>query len=111
MIQAMTCSFVPRSGAITSTCGPMVTKDFFPSLVITQGKPWPWSIIPLVLAPPTVAIALRLHDRRATLLVAAISALGFALFLRDILVLPQTAESLEYLASWVLVLLTPVFGW
>ena len=89
----------------------MLTKDFFPSLVITQGKPWPWSVIPLVLAPPTVAIALRLHDRRATLLVAAIAALGFTLFLRDILVLPQTAESLEYLASWVLVLLTPVFGW
>jgi len=89
----------------------MLTKDFFPSLVITQGKPWPWSIIPLVLAPPTVALALRLHDRRATLLVAAIAALGFGLFLRDILVLPQTAESLEYLASWVLVLLTPLFGW
>jgi len=89
----------------------MLTKDFFPSIVITEGKPWPWSIVPLVLAPPTVAIALRLHDRRATLLVAAIGALGFTLFLRDILVLPQTAESLEYLASWVLVLLTPLFGW
>jgi POT family proton-dependent oligopeptide transporter len=89
----------------------MLTKDFFPSLVITEGKPWPWSIVPLVLAPPTVALALRLHDRRATVLVAAVAALGFVLFLRDILVLPQTAESLEYLASWVLVLLTPLFGW
>ena len=89
----------------------MLTKDFFPSIVITEGKPWPWSIVPLVLAPPTVALALRLHGRSATLLVAAIGALGFTLFLRDILVLPQTAESLEYLASWVLVLLTPLFGW
>jgi len=90
----------------------MLTKDFFPSLVITEGKPWPWCIIPLVLAPPTVAIALRLHDRRmAAILVGAIGLLGFALFMRDSIVLPQTAESLEYLASWVLVVLTPVFGW
>jgi POT family proton-dependent oligopeptide transporter len=90
----------------------MLTKDFFPSLVITQGKPWPWCIIPLVLAPPTVAIALRLHDRRAaTILVSAISLFGFAMFMRDSIVLPQTAESLEYLASWVLVVLTPLFGW
>src|SRR4029078_8596150 len=76
-----------------------------------RASPCPGSTIPLVLAPPPAAIALRLPHARATLLVAAIAALGFALFLRDILVLPQTAESLEYLASWVLVLLTPVFGW
>ena len=90
----------------------MLTKDFFPSLVISTGKPWPWCIVPLVLAPPSVAIALRLEDRRtAALLVGAIGLLGFALFMRDSIVLPQTAESLEYLASWVLVVLTPLFGW
>ncbi|MDR3386086.1 MAG: peptide MFS transporter [Rudaea sp.] len=89
----------------------MLTKDFFPSLVITTGKPWPWCIIALVLAPLTVGIALRSEPRTAAILVALISIVGFALFLRDSLVLPQTAESLEYLASWVLVLLTPVFGW
>ena len=90
----------------------MLTKDFFPSIVIYDGKPWPWSIIPLVLAPPTVGIALRLKNAaRARWLIGAITLFGFALFLRDILVLPQTAESLEYLASWVLVLLTPLFGW
>ncbi len=90
----------------------MLTKDFFPSIVIYDGKPWPWSIIPLVLAPPTVGIALRLKNAaQARWLIGAITLFGFALFLRDILVLPQTAESLEYLASWVLVLLTPLFGW
>lgn len=90
----------------------MLTKDFFPSVVIYDGKPWPWSIIPLVLAPPTVGVALRLKNAvHARWLVGAITLFGFALFLRDILVLPQTAESLEYLASWVLVLLTPIFGW
>jgi len=45
------------------------------------------------------------------LLVGAISIVGFGLFLRDSIVLPQTAESLEYLASWVLILLTPLFSW
>jgi proton-dependent oligopeptide transporter, POT family len=89
----------------------MLTKDFFPSLVITTGKPWPWSIIPLALAPLTVGIAMRSQPRTAALLVGAISAAGFALFLRDSIVLPQTAESLEYLASWVLVLLSPIVSW
>ena len=89
----------------------MLTKDFFPSIVITTGKPWPWCIIPLALAPLTVGIALRSGPRQAAILVGLISMVGFALFLRDSLVLPQTAESLEYLASWVLVLLTPIFGW
>ena len=89
----------------------MLTKDFFPSLVIRTGKPLPWCIIPLILAPPTVAIALRSTPRTAAILVGSIGLLGFALFLRDVLVLPQTAESLEYLGSWVLVLMTPLFGW
>ncbi len=89
----------------------MLTKDFFPSLVIRTGTPWPWCILPLVLAPPIVGIALRSKPRTAAILVGSIGLLGFAFFLRDVLVLPQTAESLEYLASWVLVLLTPIFGW
>jgi len=89
----------------------MLTKDFFPSLVITTGKPWPWSVIPLLLAPLTVGIAMRSQPRTAMYLVGAIGIAGFGLFLRDSIVLPQTAESLEYLASWVLVLLTPLFSW
>jgi POT family proton-dependent oligopeptide transporter len=90
----------------------MLTKDFFPSIVTYDGKPWPWSIIPLFLAPPTIGIALRLKDaRHARLLVGAVSLFGFVLFMRDILVLPQTAESLEYLPSWVLIVLTPLFAW
>jgi len=90
----------------------MLTKDFFPSLVITDGKPWPWCMIPLILAPPIAASALRIEDKRlASWLMAGIGLVGFVLFMRDSIVLPQTAESLEYLPSWVLILLTPVFGW
>jgi POT family proton-dependent oligopeptide transporter len=89
----------------------MLTKDFFPSLVITSGKPWPWSIIPLALAPLTVGIAMRSSPRTAKILVTLIGIAGFVLFMRDSLVLPQTAESLEYLASWMLVLLSPIVSW
>ncbi|MBS0212170.1 MAG: peptide MFS transporter [Proteobacteria bacterium] len=108
----------------------MLDKDFFPSIVIADpqrlpwpwsalpswmvllhGKPWPWCVIPLVLAPPTVALALRSSPQTARRLVACVGLLGLAFFLRDVLVLPQTAESLEYLASFVLVMLTPLFGW
>jgi POT family proton-dependent oligopeptide transporter len=108
----------------------MLTKDFFPSIVIydvhhlpwpwselptwmvlINGKTWPWCVIPLVMAPPIVAVALRSPPRVAMWLVGAISAFGFVFFLRDALVLPQDAESLEYLASWVLVVMTPLFGW
>ena len=108
----------------------MLTKDFFPQIVIydthhlpwpwsalpswmvlINGKTWPWCVIPLVLAPPIVAVALRSPPRLAAWLVGAVSALGFVFFLRDALVLPQDAESLEYLASWVLVVMTPLFGW
>ena len=89
----------------------MLNKDFFPSLVIRTGTPLPWCILPLILAPPIVAIALRSTPRTAAILVGSVGLLGFALFMRDMLVLPQTAASLNYLASWVLVLMTPFFGW
>ncbi len=90
----------------------MLTKDFFPSLVVTEGKPWPWSIVPLAVAPAIAGIALRLDNARlARLLMAGIGVIGFLVFLRDAIVLPQTAESLEYLPSWVLVVLTPLFAW
>ena len=90
----------------------MLTKDFFPSLVITDGKPWPWSIVPLVLAPPIAGIALRLRNGQlARWMMATVGVAGFLIFLRDAIVLPQTAESLEYLPSWVLIVLTPLFAW
>jgi POT family proton-dependent oligopeptide transporter len=90
----------------------MLTKDFFPSMVITEGKPWPWSIIPIALAPLLAGIALRLDNASlARWLMAGIGVAGFAIFMRDAVVLPQTAESLEYLPSWVLIVLTPLFAW
>ena len=90
----------------------MLTKDFFPSMVITDGKPWPWSIVPIALAPPIAGFALRLKNGTlARWLMATVGAAAFLIFMRDAVVLPQTAESLEYLPSWVLIVLTPLFAW
>lgn len=90
----------------------MLTKDLFPSLVIAQGKPWPWSIVPLILSPLAVGIALRLQDKRAaSLLVGAVALLGAVLVTRDCVVLPQTASSLTYLGAICIVILSPLFAW
>ena len=90
----------------------MLNKDLFPQIVIREGKPLPWSIAPLVASPFVVAFALR--QRSATMATAALAALtvaGFALILRDSVVLPQTAGSLTYLGALFIVLLAPLFSW
>jgi POT family proton-dependent oligopeptide transporter len=90
----------------------MLTKDLFPALVIREGHPWPLSVVPLVLSPLLVGIALRLRSHAmATRLVGALTLLGFGLIVRDCVALPQTAESLTYLGALFIVLLSPVFAW
>lgn len=90
----------------------MLDKDFFPSLVIREGKPWPWSLIPLALSPLIIGMALRMHRQRlAAIMIAVLGVFGFALIFRDSIVLPQTAGSLTYLGAILIVLLSPIFAW
>jgi POT family proton-dependent oligopeptide transporter len=90
----------------------MLTKDLFPSLVIREGKPLPWSIGPLVISPVLVWMSLRLRSAAtARLLLAALTVAAFALIFRDSVVLPQTAGSLTYLGALFIVLLAPLFAW
>jgi len=90
----------------------MLDKDLFPSIVIREGKPLPWSIAPLALSPFVVAFALRQRSRKlAAWSLAALSATGFALVIRDSVVLPQTAGSLTYIGALFIVLLAPLFSW
>ena len=98
----------------------LLTKDIAPALVIRQGKPWPWSIVSLLLAPLSFVVAARLSDinRKSPLpklLFLGAFVLMLAFFIRDSLVLPQTAGSLTYLGAIFLVLLAPIFtglwGW
>ncbi|HEY9132573.1 MAG TPA: peptide MFS transporter [Dyella sp.] len=90
----------------------MLTMDLFPSLVIREGHPVPWSTIPLVLSPILVAISLRLRGSRLpAVLLGTLTALGIALIVRDSVVLPQTASSLTYLGALFIVLLSPLMAW
>ena len=90
----------------------LLEKDFFPSLVIREGTPWPWSLIPLALSPIVIGVALRMHRQRlAAGMIAILGTLGFLLIFRDCFVLPQTAGSLTYLGALFIVLLSPIFAW
>jgi POT family proton-dependent oligopeptide transporter len=90
----------------------MLDKDLFPSLVIRQGHPVPWSIAPLILSPILVALALRMKGRRAPAwMLGTLTVAGFALIFRDCVVLPQTAGSLTYLGALFIVLLAPITAW
>lgn len=93
----------------------MLTKDVFPSLVIRDGTPWPWSTVSLVLAPLAFVASAALSDRRPDsplpkLLFAGAIVVMLVFLLRDVVVLPQTAGSLTYLGALFLVLLAPMFA-
>lgn len=93
----------------------MLTKDVFPSLVIREGTPWPWSTVSLLLAPLAFVASAMLSDRRPDsrapkLLFGAAIAIMLVFLLRDCVVLPQTAGSLTYLGALFLVLLAPLFA-
>jgi POT family proton-dependent oligopeptide transporter len=90
----------------------MLDKDLFPGLVARDGKGLPWSIVPLALSPFVVVFALRQRSAPASAAsLAALAVAGFALIVRDCVVLPQTAGSLTYLGSLFIVLLAPLFSW
>ncbi|MCB1627931.1 MAG: oligopeptide:H+ symporter [Xanthomonadales bacterium] len=98
----------------------LLTKDLFPSMVITDYTPLPWSIYSLILAPASFFVAARLSDRTPGsaapkwIFGTVFAAVGVFL-LRDLLVLPQTAGSLTFLGAMFIVLLAPIFtglwGW
>jgi len=110
----------------------LLTKDIAPQLVqpvpdihfgqdlmanlALFAKYAPWSIVSLLLAPLSFVIAARLSDRDKTSMLPAwlfgsSFALMLVLFVRDSVVLPQTAGSLTYLGAIFLVLLAPLFTW
>lgn len=91
----------------------MLTKDLFPSLVINEGHPVPWSVIPLALSPFMVAAALRMNGngRMPAILLGSLTVMGMLFIVRDCVVLPQTASSLTYLGALFIVLLSPAMAW
>lgn len=98
----------------------LLDKDLFPSFVIREGTPVPWSIASLLLAPLAFVVAAHLSDRdprsaAPKAVFGGVFALVLILLVRDLLVLPQTAGSLTFLGAMFIVLLAPIFtvlwGW
>jgi len=90
----------------------LMDKDLFPSFVIHDSKPLPWSILPLALSPFVVAFALRQKSHATSVMsLGILTVAGFALILHDCVVLPQTAGSLTYLGALFIVLLAPIASW
>ena len=98
----------------------LLTKDIVPSLVTHAHNPWPWSTVSLLLAPAAFMASAWLSDRRPSspwpkwLFVSAF-VLMLVFLARDMVVLPQSAESLTYLSGPFIVALAPLFsvlwGW
>ncbi|GAB3357138.1 peptide MFS transporter [Lysobacter tyrosinilyticus] len=93
----------------------LLTKDLIPSLVVRDGTPWPWSIVALLLAPIAFMVASTFSERDPSssmpkvLFWVSIIVMMIGL-LRDALILPQNAGSLNYLGSLFIVLLAPLFA-
>ncbi len=93
----------------------LLTKDIVPSLVTRAHNPWPWSTVSLLLAPASFMASAWLSDRRPAspwpkwLFVSAF-VLMLVFLARDMVVLPQSAESLTYLSGPFIVALAPLFS-
>jgi POT family proton-dependent oligopeptide transporter len=98
----------------------LLTKDIMPSMVIREGKQWPWSTVSLLMAPASFMFSAWLSDRfPASKLPKWLFISAFLLMLvflaRDMVALPQDASSLTYLSGPFIIALAPIFsvlwGW
>ena len=98
----------------------LLTKDIMPSMVIREGKQWPWSTVSLVMAPASFMFTAWLSDRypKSNLpkwLFISAFVLMMVFLARDMVSLPQNASSLTYLSGPFILALAPIFsvlwGW
>lgn len=93
----------------------LLTKDLFGEVAATASPVVPWTIVPLVVSPLAMLLALRLAGkgqlRTGEYLLGAVAILMIAAFIRDISFVQQTAASLTFLGPFFIVALTPFFSW
>ena len=93
----------------------MLTKDFFPSLIIEGGLPLWYFVVPVLLMPVSFVVANAIQERSpgsklpllvflAGAFVALLMVLGMAVLQR------QTGGSLTFLGALFILLLAPLFG-
>jgi len=93
----------------------LLTKDLF-SVSNATGEPvLPWTIVPLVISPLAMLMALRLAGqgrlRHGEWLIGTAAVLMIAAFIRDMSFVQQTAGSLTFLGAFFIVALSPFFSW
>jgi POT family proton-dependent oligopeptide transporter len=94
----------------------MLTKDFFPSLVQAEGLPFAYFVVATLLLPLAFMLAAPWHDRRpgsplsATLFLLAAAA-TVLMTVGMVVLQPQTAGSLTFVAGPFILALAPLFSW
>jgi POT family proton-dependent oligopeptide transporter len=93
----------------------LLTKDLFSVPNATADPVLPWTIIPLVISPLAMLLALNMAShgklRQGEVLLGAVALLMLAAFIRDMSFVQQTAGSLTFLGAFFIVALTPFFSW
>ncbi len=93
----------------------LLTKDLFGVPNATVEPVLPWTIVPLVISPLAMLMALRLAGkgklRLGEWLIGSAAVLMIAAFIRDMSFVQQTAGSLTFLGAFFIVALSPFFSW
>jgi POT family proton-dependent oligopeptide transporter len=93
----------------------LLTKDLFGISTATSEPVLPWTIVPLVISPLAMLMALRLAGkgrlRLGEWLIGSAAVLMIVAFIRDMSFVQQTAGSLTFLGAFFIVALSPFFSW
>ncbi len=93
----------------------LLTKDLFSISNIATEPVLPWTIVPLVISPLAMLMALKLAGqnklRLGEILIGVVAFMMVAAFIRDMSFVQQTAGSLTFLGAFFIVAFTPFFTW
>ncbi len=92
----------------------LLTKDFFPSLIIEGGLPLWYFVLPVLLMPASFMLAMWLQERdpgsrMPVLVFAAAAIIALAMVLGMAVLQQQTGGSLTFLGALFILLLAPLF--
>jgi POT family proton-dependent oligopeptide transporter len=93
----------------------LLTKDLFSISNVSAEPVLPWTILPLVISPLAMLMALKLAGRgklrHGEFLLGSVAILMLVAFIRDMSFVQQTAGSLTFLGAFFIVAFTPFFTW
>ena len=93
----------------------LLTKDLFGAIAVSTEPVVPWTIVPLLISPLAMLVALKLSGqgrlRLGEYLIGACGLIMIVAFIRDMSFVQQTAGSLTFLGAFFIVALTPFFAW